>query len=147
MVVQSSTERFLGGESLAQSVSFSRRELLQGGALSVVPFKAGCSELVRTLSGDPGEITVFNDTGSTVSATVSVTDLRDQTTVLSETMDIEASQARKFNDIFGSATGYRFEIETADGLSESHEWDLPSTNHFLYITIRSDSIEFEENSP
>lgn len=62
-------------------------------------------------------------------------------------MDIEASQARKFNDIFGSATGYRFEIETADGLSESHEWDLPSTNHFLYITIRSDSIEFEENSP
>lgn len=61
--------------------------------------------------------------------------------------DIAASEATKYNDVFESASRYRFEVETADGLSASYEWDLPSTDHYLYITIHLDSIEFEENNP
>lgn len=90
---------------------------------------------------------MFNDTGSTVSATVTVTNVSEETTALSETTEIESSQASKFNGVFDSATQYRFEVETEDGLSGSHEWDLPSTDHYLYVTIHSDSIEFEENEP
>lgn len=92
-------------------------------------------------------MTVFNDTDARITATLTVSNLAAETTELAETTDIESSQAAKYDDIFESATEYRFEIETADGLADSYEWDLPATDHYLYITVNPDSVDFEENEP
>lgn len=108
---------------------------------------AGCSEVADYLGGNPGEVTVFNNTDSSLTATIDVTKIESDETVLAETTDISASEAAKFDDVFDAATRYRFEAETDDERSDSYEWDLPSTDHYLYITIHSDSIEFEENEP
>lgn len=126
---------------------YSRRSVFRAITATSLPFLAGCSDFTEFLGGNPGEVTVFNNTESTLTATVTVTDIPAAETVLSETVDIDASAAAKFDDVFTSATQYRFEVETADGLSSSYEWELPSTDHFLYITINSDDIEFEENEP
>lgn len=128
-------------------ISASRRSLCRSVAVLGLPLTAGCSTISSFLGGDPGEVTVFNDTDSSVTATITVTNLSTETTSLSETTDIEASQAAKFDGVFESATTYRFEIETGDGASDSYEWDLPSTDHYLYVTIRSETIDFEENEP
>lgn len=125
----------------------SRRSICRGIAAMVLPLTAGCSTLSDFLDGNPGEITVFNNTDSTITATTTVTNLEKETEILSETADIAASEATKYNDVFESATQYRFETETSEGLSDSYEWDLPSTDHYLYITVESDLIEFEENEP
>lgn len=116
-------------------------------AVSALPLVAGCSEITGYLDGNPGEVTVFNNTESSLTATITVTEVESEETVLSETTDISASEAAKFNDVFGAATRYRFQAETEDGQSDSYEWELPSTDHYLYVTINSDSIEFEENEP
>lgn len=144
MAENHSSDRSADAHSRNPSAAYSRRSICRGIAVMALPLTAGCSNI---LGGNPGEVTVFNDTGSTVSATVTVTNVSEETTALSETTEIESSQASKFNDVFDSATQYRFEVETEDGLSGSHEWDLPSTDHYLYVTIHSDSIEFEENEP
>jgi len=129
----------------AQTVS--RRTICCGVAVIGLPLTAGCSALSGFPGGNPGEVTVFNNTDSTITVTTTVTNLEAETEALSDTTDIAASEAAKYNDVFESATRYRFEAETEDGLSESYEWDLPSTDHYLYITIHTDSIEFEENGP
>lgn len=129
------------------SVTYSRRSICRGVAVMALPLTAGCSSLSDLLGGNPGEVTVFNKTDSPLTATITVTKLSDGTTALSETTDIESSQAAKFNDIFTSATEYQFEIETASGLSNSYEWNLPSTEHYLSVIIHPDSIEFRENEP
>lgn len=126
---------------------YSRRSVFRAVTVTSLPFLAGCSDFTEFLGGNPGEVTVFNNTDSSLTATVTITDISTEETVLSETADIDSSEAAKFNDVFASATRYRFEAETADGLSSSYEWELPSTDHFLYITINSDDIEFEENEP
>ncbi|MDF9748239.1 hypothetical protein [Natrinema salsiterrestre] len=112
-----------------------------------LPLTAGCSALSGLFGGNPGEVTVFNNTDSTITVTTTVTNLTEETEPLSDTTDIAASEATKYNDVFESATQYRFEAETEDGLSESYEWNLPSPDHYLYITVHPDSIEFEENGP
>lgn len=124
-----------------------RRSICRMIAVSALPLVAGCSEIAGYLDGNPGEVTVFNNTESSLTATIMVTEVESEETVLSETTDISASEAAKFNDVFGAATRYRFEAETEDGHSDSYEWELPSTDHYLYVTINSDSIEFEENEP
>lgn len=129
------------------SESYSRRSICRAATVSALPFIAGCSDITGFLNGNPGEVTVFNDTGSELTASITVTKIAEEETVLSETADISASEAAKFNDVFDAATQYRFEAETDDGQSDSYEWDLPSTDHYLYITINSGGIEFEENSP
>jgi len=129
------------------TVFVSRRSICRGIAVMGLPLTAGCSAMSGVLGGDPGEVTVFNDTDSAVTATVTVTNRSEETEVLAETADINATAAAKYDDVFGSATRYRFAVETASGLSNSYEWDLPSTDHYLYITITSNSIEFEENEP
>lgn len=127
--------------------TISRRSICCGVAVMALPLTAGCSALSGFLGGNPGEVTIFNDTNSEITATITVTDLSEETKILSDTSDISSSEATKYNDVFESATQYRFEAETADGIADSYEWDLPSTDHYLYITIGPDSIEFEENEP
>lgn len=128
-------------------VPYSRRSICRGAAVVALPLTAGCSSLSGLFGGNPGEVTVFNRTDSALTVTITVTRLPDETTVLSETTDIESSQAAKFNDVFDSPAQYRFEVETADGPSNSHEWNLPSTDHYLSVVVHPDSIEFRENEP
>lgn len=135
-----------GRASRARSTT-TRRSVCRGIAVTALPITAGCSSLSEVLGGAPGDVTVFNDTDSAVSATVAVTELPNETTALSETTDIGPSQASKFDDVFESPTRYRFDVETADGRSDNYEWDLPSVEHYLYVTIRPSAIEFEENDP
>lgn len=141
-----SPNRFSDGQSTPVPAQHPRRSVCRAVVVSSLPLLAGCSEIASYLGGDPGEVTVFNNTDASLTATITVTDIESEETVLAETTDIAASEAAKFNDVFDAATRYRFEAETEDGLSDSYEWDLPSTDHYLYITINSSSIEFEENN-
>ncbi|MFC6727903.1 hypothetical protein ACFQDG_04525 [Natronoarchaeum mannanilyticum] len=129
------------------TATVSRRSIGRAVAAMGLPLTAGCSAITGALGGDPGEVTVFNDTDSSVTATVTVTNIGAEDEVLADTADIDAAAAAKYDDVFESATRYRFAVETTSGLSDSYEWELPSTDHYLYITISGDSIEFEENEP
>lgn len=147
MARASPSDRSADAHENRHTVPVSRRSICRGVAVMGLPLTAGCSAISGALGGDPGEVTVFNDTDSAVTVTVTVTNPGEETEVLAETADIDASAAAKYDDVFESATRYRFAVETASGLSDSYEWKLPSTDHYLYITITPDAIEFEENEP
>lgn len=122
----------------------SRRTVLRSVAAGGITLSAGCSTLSDLLGGTPGDVTVFNDTDASVTVTVDVRDLDESTTALSETADVEASGAVRFEDVYEGPRDYRFDVETAHGLAGTHEWALPSTDHYLSVTVRDGSLEFEE---
>lgn len=142
-----SPDRSSDCQSITVPARHSRRSVCHAVTVATLPLLAGCSEITDLFGGNPGEVTVFNNTESSLTATINVTKTESEETVLSETVDINASEAAKFNDVFDAATRYRFEAAIDDERSESYEWELPSTDHYLYITFHSDSIEFEENEP
>lgn len=55
----------------AHTPTVSRRGICRGIAVTALPLTAGYS----ALSGDPGEVTVFNNTGSMITVTTTVTNL------------------------------------------------------------------------
>lgn len=122
----------------------SRRAML-GTVAAATPLLAGCSTVSDLLGGRPGDVTVFNKTDASVTATVRVT--RNGETLVSDTVDIAASQSEKFEDLFSSTARYRCSVETGADVSNSHEWSLPSTDHYLFAIIHADSVEFRENGP
>lgn len=59
----------------AHTPTVSRRGICRGIAVTALPLTASCSALSGFLSGDPGEVTVFNNTGSMITVTTTVTNL------------------------------------------------------------------------
>ena len=131
----------------ADPATYSRRSIFRRITVLALSLGAGCTSLADLLDGEPGEITVFNNTDSNVQVTIEVADRADGRVALAETTTIESSDAVRFNDVFEAAARYRFAVETDHGVADAYEWALPSTDHYLYVIIRSDAIEFEEMGP
>lgn len=55
------------------SESCSRRPICRAATVTALPFIAGCSDIAGFLDGNLGEVTVFNDTGSELTASITVT--------------------------------------------------------------------------
>ena len=121
-----------------------RRTAMGGSATVALSLLTGCTGI---FGGNPGDITVFNKTDKKRTAIVSVSKQSSKKEVLSETTKIKPSKSTKFNDVFQSASKYSFSIETESGLSKTHEWKIPSTDHYLYAIIKQNSITFKQKSP
>lgn len=125
----------------------SRRALLRAMPPASLALLAGCSSITSSFTGPPPDVVVFNRTGSTVEATIEVTDQSSGETVLSDTASIDPGAAAEYPDALPASGEFAATVQANDQLSGNHEWTVSSEDQSLQVQIQSESVDFGTVSP
>lgn len=121
-----------------------KRRTLLGGVAAGFPLLAGCAFPSGGNGSNPDQynLTVNNDTNSTATVTVGISN--GGTQLFEETVEILAGGEWKLDEDFDTNETLTVRIATETGLEGAHYWSDPRMGGAsLIVSINPDSIEFE----
>lgn len=115
-----------------------RRGFISGLSLAIL----GLSGCFGVNSGETTDISISNEASNTITASIQVTQLSDDTRLLEETVTIDVNDTKEYDEVV-SGSQVEVHVGVQDGPENTSEWsDGESDAEGLYIDINDDSITF-----
>lgn len=121
------------GESVGPSVFTRRAVLASGVAAALGSAGAGC------MSASVPDVTVANATGTPLEVTVRVEGIK----TTERTVTVKPDDPVKYPTILPDNAAATLEVEAENGVSDSYNTSGIGKSHGIYVTVRTDEIQFE----